>query len=221
MRKDRYLAEELRQQGYSYNLISEKLGISKSTLSNWLKDIPFLPNEEVLERVKSGPLKAGQIRHEQRLLGISNGLKSGLEQLGDISRRDLWMLGIGLYVGEGAKTIDSIRISNSDPLVIKVFIRWLKEICGLTNDNLTMRVHIYPDNDEKIVLKYWKEVTGLPYSNFRKTIVDKRQNKSTNFRSKLNYGTAHLSVVSKGDKEKGVVLYRKIQGWVTGAMNLV
>ena len=39
MRKDKNLAIKLRKQGYSYNQINDKLGISKSTLSYWLRDI--------------------------------------------------------------------------------------------------------------------------------------------------------------------------------------
>ena len=48
-----YLKEkaiELRKAGWSYNTIKEKIGVSKSTLSNWLSRIPFIPNEEIIKR---------------------------------------------------------------------------------------------------------------------------------------------------------------------------
>jgi transposase len=51
MRIEKRQAVELRGKGMSYGLISEKLGISKSTLSNWLKDLPYTPNEQVLSRI--------------------------------------------------------------------------------------------------------------------------------------------------------------------------
>jgi hypothetical protein len=44
-------AERLRAQGYSYNMIKDKLGIAPSTMSYWFKNKPFTPNEEVLQRI--------------------------------------------------------------------------------------------------------------------------------------------------------------------------
>ncbi len=43
----RLLAEQLRlKEGLSYNEISEQIGVSKSTLSNWLKHITLAPEQE-------------------------------------------------------------------------------------------------------------------------------------------------------------------------------
>jgi D-alanyl-D-alanine carboxypeptidase len=38
-------AIKLRKEGNSYSFISAKLSIAKSTLSNWLKNIEFMPND--------------------------------------------------------------------------------------------------------------------------------------------------------------------------------
>ena len=47
-----------RKRGYSYNMISERLGLAKSTLSDWLREIPFKPNKKLIRRVKLGRLKS-------------------------------------------------------------------------------------------------------------------------------------------------------------------
>lgn len=52
-------AINLRKKGYSYKLIIDKIGTSKSTLSAWLKNVPFEANKEVQQRIKAGPLKSG------------------------------------------------------------------------------------------------------------------------------------------------------------------
>jgi uncharacterized protein YjcR len=70
MNQLRQEAENLRQQGYSYNLIYDRLGVSKSTLSYWFKDLPFAPNDEVLERIKNRPSLLGIKRHNQRVQEI-------------------------------------------------------------------------------------------------------------------------------------------------------
>lgn len=212
-------AEELRGRGYSYGMIHDKLGISKSTMSYWFKDKPFVPNFEVMDRVKQGPLKVGIRRHNQRVTDIARAKEAGIKEIGLLSKRDLWMLGLGLYIGEGSKSIENVRIMNSNPAVILIAIRWLKEVCGLSNDNIVISLHLYPDNDISEALGYWSHITGLPGTNFRKTQIDIRQDKKASKRGKLPYGTAHLRVIGNGDPTKGVVLFRRIDGWMTGALS--
>jgi len=214
MNKQRRSAEAMRDAGYSYNMITERLGISSSTLSYWFKDRPFTPNREVLKRIQYGPMKSGAARHVQKLEAIREARATSQKEIGTLSKRDLWMLGLGLYIGEGAKTIEAVRISNSDPAVIQLALKWLKEVCGLADENITIRLHMYPDNNEANAKQYWKKLTGLKDSNFRKTMVDRRQNKKQNNRSKLPHGTAHISVIANGDVEKGAALYRKVEGWM-------
>jgi hypothetical protein len=211
-------AERLRDQGYSYNMISETLGISKSTMSYWFKDRPFTPNYEVVERIKYGPLKSGTMKHNKKVEEITKFRKIGVREVGRLSDRDLWMLGLGLYIGEGAKTIEAIRISNSDPAVVAVAIRWLKECCGLADNNLSIRLHLYPDNDVDSSIEYWQAVTKLPLERFKKTYIDSRDNKKHSSRGKLPHGTAHVSVVSRGNPDRGVRLYRRLNGWMAGAL---
>ena len=195
----RLKADQLRNKGYSYNLINKKLGVSKSTLSNWFRDKPFTPNEQVLRRIKLGPLASAQRRHAMRVAEISELKQRGQEELGALCKRDLWLLGIGLYIGEGTKSFETIRIINSNPDVICLAVRWLKEVCGLNTDNITIALHLYPDNNVEKSLRYWANITSLPRKNFRKTQIDRRQDKSLVKRNKLPYGTAHITVISGGD----------------------
>jgi len=211
-------AQKMRDSGYSYNMISKDLGIAKSTLSNWFKDKPFVPNKEVLTRIQYGPIKSAEKKHNRRVQEIKELRKYGSDEIGMLSKRDLWMLGLGLYMGEGSKAHETIRIINSDPLIIKLAVKWFKEIGGLSDENITISVHLYPDNDIKKCLKFWKLTTNLPHSSFRKTQIDNRINKSILKRGKLPYGTAHLTIISKGDPEKGVRLYRRLSGWFSGAL---
>lgn len=214
-------AEKLRDQGYSYNMISQSLGIPKSTMSYWFKDRPFTPNKKVIHRIKYGPIKSGAQRHNQRVRDIQRLKKVGKDEIGELSSRDLWMLGLGLYIGEGSKTTEDIRVSNSDPAVIITAIKWFKKACDLTEENINIRLHIYPDTDPVEAVSYWQSVTGLPLNNFYESYIDFRENKKLGNRRKLPYGTAHVRIVSKGDPNKGVALYRRISGWMAGALDQV
>jgi len=60
-------ALKLRRAGYSYTMIREKLGVSKSTLSNWLINIPFRPNREVIKKIGQAKLKSALYKQNMNL----------------------------------------------------------------------------------------------------------------------------------------------------------
>ncbi|MFZ2226731.1 MAG: hypothetical protein WA064_05420 [Candidatus Moraniibacteriota bacterium] len=214
-------AIKLRSKGYSYNLIAEKLKIGKGTLSTWLKEIEYIPNEIVRERIKNGPAKSGMLRHNLRVRETKEIKELARTELGKISKRDLWMLGLGLYLGEGTKLYETIRIINSDPAIIKLAIRWFRDICELDVDNITIAIHLYPDNDVEESLNYWSREINIPLKQFRKTQIDKRIDKSEKKKRKLPYGTAHISINSNGNPNFGVKLHRRIMGWLESSLKQV
>lgn len=218
MRVEKNRAIELRQAGMSYSLISSELSISKSTLSNWLRDLPYNPNEEVLKRIKNGQGAYGIRRRQARINETSQLMAMGAAEIGTISNRDLWMIGLGLWIGEGSKTMEQIRLVNSNPKVIKLFIRWLRVICELNDENITVAMHLYPDSDEVVSRKFWMNITGLPQTQFRKTQIDKRLDKQRIKAGKTPHGTLHITVASNNDPEKGVRLYRRMMGWISEIM---
>lgn len=207
-------AIELRKQGYSYNMIIQKLLLSKSTLSNWLREMPFEPNQEVLNRVKDGRLKSARYKYKQKITNIKDMRSLAKKELGNISKRDLQMLGIGLYLGEGSKVHENIRITNSDPRIIKIGMKWFREVCGLKNENFGLLVHLYPDSNVKKSIEYWSQITGINKKQFNKTQIDRRINKSQKKKHMLPHGTLHINVKSCGNKKFGVSLHRKIMGWI-------
>lgn len=215
MRED---AQNLRDAGYSYNMIYIKLGVAKSTLSNWFKDRPFRPNKEVIRRIQYGPIKSAEKSHNKKVAEINYLMKVGVKEIGALSKRDLWLLGVGLYLGEGTKTYENVRIINSDPTIVKLAIKWFKEICGVNEDNITVTLHIYPDNNIEKCIRFWIKITGLPYKNFRKTQIDTRKDKSSIRRKKLLFGTAHINVIGNGNPDYGVRLHRRIMGWIKGVL---
>lgn len=214
-------AVNYRKQGYSYKMISEKLGLAKSTLSGWLREIPYTPNKEVVNRIGKARMKSAQFKHNQKMKNIKAMKKLAKKELGKMNKRDLWLLGIGLYLGEGSKLYENIEIINSDPKIIKLAIKWFREVCGLKNENFSPAIHIYPDNNLKKTIRYWTEITGIPKNQFGKTQIDRRTNKSGKKKRKLPYGTIKLRVKGCGKKEFGVSLHRRIIGWIEAVLNQV
>ncbi len=158
------------------------------------------------------------LRHNKRVAETKKVKEEAKKELGDLSKRDLWMLGIGLYIGEGSKSIESVRIMNSDPEIIKASIKWFKDIFGLKDDNIVISIHLYPDSNKEKCLNFWSSATKISRSRFKKTQVDERKNKSVKKQGKLPHGTAHIRIISNGQADFGVKLHRRIMGWIEGAM---
>jgi len=208
-------AIKLRKAGYSYNMIGKELNVAKSTLSNWLTNIPFIPNREVFQRIGKSKLKSALYKQKMKFENIARMKREATKEVGTVSLRDLFMLGIGLYLGEGSKSHEEVRITNTDPTIIKLGIRWLKEFGGVRREHLRVAVHGYPDHDINELVNFWSKELHIPVKQFIKTQIDTRPNKSTLKRRKLPYGTAHVYVRGGGTLLWGVKnLHRKIMGWI-------
>jgi transposase-like protein len=203
-------AISLREQGYSLGYIAEKLDVAKSTLSVWLKSVTFFPNEITRNSVAHGQKQAVATKRSDKAISLARAYKYAQESVGVLSKRDRFLVGIGIYIGEGGRAFNSTRIANSDPRTIGFCLSWLKECFGLMNKNIRIRVHIYPDNNEKRVLTYWMKELGLGKKSFYPCFIDRRVGKRSKKVNVLPYGTAHMSVVSNGNKDFGVLLHRKI-----------
>ncbi len=207
-------AINLRLKGWSYNIIIQRLGVPKSTLCHWLKEVPYKPNAEVRKRIKEGPAKSAEKRSEKRLRSISLIKQQSASELGRLNKRDLWMIGIGLYIGEGTKAYESTQIINSNPHIIKLSMRWFRDICEIPINNFSITLHIYPDISETAAKKYWSKITDIPISQFTKTQTDRRTNKTNYRKRKLPYGTAEITIRACGESKYGVKLHRRIMGWI-------
>lgn len=204
----------MRRQGWSYNIIASKLQISKSTLSSWLSTIPFIPNSTVRKRIRNGPAKSAEKRKREKIIRIIKAWKLADLELGNFTKRDLWMLGIGLYLGEGSKKFEEVHVANSDVRIIRLMIAWLVKICNVPKENIQLRIFGYPDTNEEKALSYWRKATNLKRKAFMKMQVDRRKNKRAKKWSALPYGTLHVIVRSRGKVEFGKALHHKIMGWI-------
>jgi hypothetical protein len=200
----------LRKKGYSYNYITEQTGIPKSTLSGWLQGIAYLPNKYTSRIIGNARAASALAKSRIRMNDLAEARKEAIEIISSVTQRDLLMLGIGIYIGEGTKSYEQVRIINSDSRIIGLAVRWFTEILSVPKDNLRIRLHLYPDSDVEKSIRFWESQTGVCRKNFQKVSVDRRTNKKMINCGKLPFGTAHLAVLSGGDKRLGKHLARLI-----------
>lgn len=81
-------------------------------------------------------------------------------------------IGIGLYWGEGNKANKySVRLGNTDPALINMFVKFLVELCGVPKHRLRFGLQIFTDTDPEAALNFWIEQLGVEASQFMKIIV--------------------------------------------------
>ncbi len=202
-------AIKLRKEGFSYNFIRDQVKVSKSTLTRWFSDLPFTPNSEFIQRVNKTHADLRDWRKKIRINSENEARALASEDVGMMNGRDLFMLGLGIYMGEGSKTV-GLRVVNSDPSIVKTAITWFKKMYGLKDENFMVRVHLYPDCEIEKSLNYWAKETELELTQFYPVYIDKRQNKSIRNGNKLLFGTAHVTIRSANNREFGILLMRRI-----------
>lgn len=218
MNQLREKAIKFRIAGYSYSMIREKLGVPKATLSNWLAFIPFKPNKEVLQKIGKAKLKSALYKQNLKFEDIELMKLEAEKDIGTLSQRDMFMLGIGLYMSEGSKSFEQVQITNSDPVIIKTAIAWLRNFLKLDLQNFVIQIHAYPDTEITKSISFWSRKTGISKNQFSKTIIDNRNNKSIFNKRKLPYGTISLRIKKGETTIRGVKsLHRKIMGWIESA----
>jgi hypothetical protein len=212
-------ALKLREEGYSYSYIHDKTKLSKSTLSYLLRNVPYIPNSFTQKTIGLARAMSGESKASTKLKSVEEAGKKAVKDISSLSKRDLFMLGIGLYIGEGSKTQNIIRVVNGDARVINLFIKWLTNF-DYPKNKLAIRIHLYPDSNVGEAESYWALKTGLLPSQFQKACIDKRALKNRKRSGTHLYGTAHVTVRSFGDTRFGVGFSRLIGAWMEKVLEL-
>jgi len=195
--KDREKALALRiEKEMSYKQIKETLGISKSTLSYWLRDYP-LSQKRIKELHKEGARSSEQAIEKYRTtmrLKKEKRHKDTYEvqkkEILPLNKRELFIAGLMLYWGEGTKCrMDSVGISNSDPTVIKFFIYWLTQILSVPREKVKIQIHLYSDMDISKEINYWSHVLKIHKEQFNKPYIKKNSSGRINHKGSFGHGT--------------------------------
>lgn len=190
-------AIKLRIQGGTYGQIRRKLGISKSTLSNWLKNLS-LSGEQTLLLAKNKTLakdlaieKYRITRTNQRLDRIKKVLSEQEKTLLPLSKRELFIAGLFLYWGEGGKLRGRVTISNTDPKVVKFALFWMTEILEIPLDKIRARLHLYKDMQIEDAVNFWSTSLNLSKDQFGKPYIKKSNREGLTYKS-FGHGTCNL-----------------------------
>lgn len=217
---EKQLAIKLRRQGLSYSEIREHLPIAKSTLSVWLKSIPLTKTQRKRLRQKGGQfLHLAQKAHKQkRIEKTKTIIHKARSEIYPINKDILHIIGSTLYWAEGQKQKKHnpsacVIFSNSDPFMIKIYLKWLQTCLKIPSSRLTFEIYIHKTykSNKSGLINYWSSVTGFPAQRFDK--IRYKKNKVHSYRK--NRGNNYWGVL-RIRLRKSTDLNRKITGWIEG-----
>ncbi len=168
-------AENMRREGRSIKEISRLLGVSQSSTSRWCKDIGLSATQRSALDTRgraagiAALLPINERRRRAKQVDIETQGRNGMDDVGTMTHRDLLMLGLGLYWGEGYKR-GSLEwgFTNSDPQVIRFIIVWLEHCYGIHPGQMGARVtiNVLYRNESERLHREWSVITGISRANF-------------------------------------------------------
>jgi transcriptional regulator with XRE-family HTH domain len=161
---ERQRARELRAEAWTLQEIAEELGVSKGSVSAWVRDVVFVPKP----RNRGHDSQRPHPLHLRKLAEIERCRVEAEALIGTMSPRDLTMFCLALYAGEGSKTEGAVSLANTDPILLALFARWLRDSFSIDESRLRMRLHLHDDLDLEAATRFWSSVTGVPVDQFTK-----------------------------------------------------
>lgn len=189
--------EKLYRKGLSMKGISDKTGWSPHQVVYWMDkyNIPKRNRSEATY-VKRNP----------------NGDPFKIKEKLNLKETELKFLGLGLYWGEGDKSKNntSVRLSNTDPQLIKKFREFLIKICRVKKEKIFYSLILFNDANEKEAIKFWTQHLGIRRNQFGKIIRIPPQGRGT-YRKKNKTGVLTIGITNKRLKERVFEMISGIQ----------
>jgi predicted transcriptional regulator len=187
-----------REQGMSVKEICRTLGVAKSSVSVWVRDIELTEEQQEILILRR-PFAPGA--HKGAITNRNKGLEQRrqYQEQGRIKARErdpLHMAGCMLYWAEGSKTKAMLEFSNSDPDMLVFYLKFLRESLQVNDTDIAPRIACYLGNGVTVeeIESYWLSLFDLPESCLRKTLVNLQPRSSQQKGRKLKYGTCNLAV---------------------------
>jgi len=181
---------------FSVDQTAKKLGVSLWSLYN------FMDKNNISRRLPS------EINYVINKNKPQFKIRDELDEKG----QGLKIAGIMLYWAEGTLRGKTVDFVNSNPDMVKIFLKFLREICGINERRLRLYLYTYSQLDLKDTMNYWRKVTGIPINQFTKPYV--REGNPNLSKRKLPYGLVHIRY---NDKR----LLETINSWIEGYRKVI
>lgn len=191
---------ELRSSGKSIKEIAKILSVSVGSVSKWVRDVK-LTTEQKESLQSRNPIFNSQMNGAKSKKIHASKLRLHYQNEGKILARkknQLHTLGCMLYWAEGDKSRNRCYFTNSDVNMMKLFIKFIREIFLVPDEKISISIKCYTNNGISIqeIEKYWLDILNLPNSSVRKHSINVVPSSSQKKRKTLPYGTCTLRINS-------------------------
>ena len=155
--REQQRARELRAEAWTLLDIARELGVSKSSVSLWVRDVEFVPKPRNRGHgsMRPHPLQVAKLAEIERCQ------REGLKRVGVLSEREFLVLGAALYAGEGTKRGSSLCFANSDPRLIWTFVTWLRRFFEVDESKFRIKLYLHEGLDLEAAIAFWSNLTGI------------------------------------------------------------
>ncbi len=169
-------AVEFRKRGFTYGEIAKILGISVSTVSNWLSKKKFsraVAKDNAVKAARENKKRMtllNKARNTERKARYREALHSAKTEYKHYKHSPLFTAGLMLYLADGdQKDPSRIRISSTNAQLHRIFIHFLQDFTGVSSCDITFILTLYEGMNEAKEMKWWSRQIKLSVSHFGKT----------------------------------------------------
>lgn len=216
------------KENLSYSGIRKRVAVSKSTLSRWLKEFPL--SKKRINELKRNGWKKAEVKIEKfrasmrrkRNLKDREVYEKYRKRFDNLPKEAFFIAGLMLYLGEGSKSdYYNTSLANTDPKIIKFFIRWLNDFLEIPKEKIKAALHLYENMDIEKEKSFWERELGLREDQFYKPWITKLKKSSFSYKESFRHGTCSISVLGAEKKREVMMAIRafldKFQLKKTGA----
>lgn len=176
-------AVRLRKRGISIVKIEHRLGVPRSTLSGWFKNIELTPaqKDKLLQDWRNGLVKARKKAVRWHNTQKENRFREARKQAQDVinclDAQNLQIIELALamlYLGEGTKKKIETSLGSSDPFILRFFLGALKRVYNVSVEKVGCQLYLRADQNPQAMKRYWAKQLSLPVANFKNVSIDKR-----------------------------------------------
>jgi len=163
----------LRRLGLTYTEIQDIIPVPKGTLSNWCQNVRLSGGQidEIVERTGphnfAGVPRDTQWRRRLEIEAIRMEARSFAKSHIDDA---IFVGGVVLYWGEGAKTRNFLDLTNTDPAALRYFVNWVRLYMNPAAE-FNLGLHLHEGNDEAAAKSYWSSILNMESAPFGKTYI--------------------------------------------------
>lgn len=192
-------AKILRKNGYSFREIAMQLNISKSTAGLWTRGeiLNVVAKKRIRDLKEIGLQKAKATNKNNR----ENTWKkiatdcSVLKSINNYGVNEYKIFLALLYWGEGSKSGSRLIFTNSDELMIRIYLSLLRRSFEVDNSRFKVCLHLHEYHSREEMIDFWSKLTAIPkkqFSVYNKPHTGKNKKKGYKGCLSIRYGSSRI-----------------------------